>query len=545
MRPFPTAFHALLTSTAAVSLLAACGSSSSGNGGPTDAATDVANDVIHYPPTDSGEGGMVVAPSGTQLVASTDPLLLYAVTSDGYAIYANTMTTNLYAASVTGGANQMPTAIVQSVGANAGIIADGPVALIWSNLTPAGIGTLSVWTAANGAKMLSNASSAFLARVSKDQTHVVFLDATTATSTAIAVAGVDGTGKATLVPMATISATCAPNVGFAGNDAIAAYCQMGGTTPMDAGAEGGASDAGTGGAGPQITRYTGASWMPMPISTAAGATAFDANSTGDHVLWFDNGGLEAYSLASGMSTPIDPNGDSFVITPDGTKVVYGTVIPPDAGSDAGGSLGPFKVSPIASPSPTTLGSGIFAFNSISPDGNWVQGFSQQNAMTMYTNVILASTMTPGTPQMLVTTAGSQALGDSWTTDSKFAIYTDTILMTTTAAGMVTSGNVSVVGLTAGAMPMPLGMSVWQVETGPASKILFNPNWTAPTNTGFGTADLMEIDMSQASPTATTLVTAADANFFPTSDKKTIVYSYSNGGSGRPTSQSGLWAMPTP
>jgi hypothetical protein len=26
---------------------------------------------------------------------------------------------------------------------------------------------------------------------------------------------------------------------------------------------------------------------------------------------------------------------------------------------------------------------------------------------------------------------------------------------------------------------------------------------------------------------------------------TIVYSYSNGGSGRPSAQSGLWAMPTP
>jgi hypothetical protein len=102
-----------------------------------------------------------------------------------------------------------------------------------------------------------------------------------------------------------------------------------------------------------------------------------------------------------------------------------------------------------------------------------------------------------------------------------------------------------VGLTAGAMPMQLGMAVWQDAAGPGSKVVFNPNWTAPTNTGFGTADLMEIDLSQPAPASKVLVTAADANFFLTSDKMTIVYTYSNGGSSRPTAQSGLWAMPTP
>jgi hypothetical protein len=93
--------------------------------------------------------------------------------------------------------------------------------------------------------------------------------------------------------------------------------------------------------------------------------------------------------------------------------------------------------------------------------------------------------------------------------------------------------------------MQLGMQVWQDAAGPGSKVIYNPNWTAPTNTGFGTADLMEIDMSQPTPAGKTLVTAADANFFVTSDKMTIVYSYSNGGTGRATAQSGLWAMPVP
>jgi hypothetical protein len=507
-------------------------------------------DVIHIQPQDSGEGGASIPPSGMHLVETTNPLQLYGVTSDGYAIYGDTTTSNISAVAVTGGTPQM---VVASAGANAIVQTDGPVVTIWANVSNAFIGPLTVWTAATGPKTLSNASLAG-AFVSKDQTHIAFYDNSTAATTDLAVAGVDGTGKATVVPMASISMTCQPQLGWAGNDLLAAWCGGAAGPVVDAGTleagllEGGLLDAGPPPAtGTKITRFTGASWMPMPITTTATASAVEANSTADHVLFFDNGGLEAYDIATGMTAAIDANGDSFVITPDGTKVVYGTIIPPDGGVDGGGmaSLGPFKVSPIAAPSATTLGTGIFAFTSISPDGNWVLGFSQQDTTATLSNVLLASASTAGTPQLLNMQATSSPIGDSFTVDSKFAIYTDTITQTTTMSGSVTSGNLNVVALTGSGTPMQLGMAVWQDAAGPASKVIFNPNWIAPTNTGFGTADLMEIDMSQPTPAGKVLVTAADANFFLTKDKMTIVYSYSNGGSGRPTAQSGLYAMPTP
>jgi hypothetical protein len=375
--------------------------------------------------------------------------------------------------------------------------------------------------------MLSTASNVGAA-VSKDGTHIIYMDGSTTTSTAIAVAGLDGTGKTTLVPMAVVSTACTPAVGFAGNDGLAAYCA---TAPS--------ADAGTNDA--TLTRYSGASWMPTNISTSA-FTGFSATPTGDHVLFFDNAGLEAYDVGAGTTALIDAAGDSYVVTPDSMRVVYGTIASATDGGTA--SFGPFKVSPIAAPSATTLGTGVAAFYGISPDGNWVLGFTQQT-QSMLTNTLLASTTTAGTPQSLVATPTSSPIGDNFTADSKFAIFTDSITVTNTVSGGVTSGNLNAVGVTGGAMAMQLGTAVWQEAAGSGSKVIFNPNWTAPANLGFGVADLTEIDLSAATPAAKTLVTQADANFYLTKDKATIVYSFSTGGGGSPTAMSGLWAMPVP
>jgi hypothetical protein len=217
--------------------------------------------------------------------------------------------------------------------------------------------------------------------------------------------------------------------------------------------------------------------------------------------------------------------------------VYGTATPSAAG--------PFKVSPLASVSPTALGTGVDAFSAISPDGNWVLGFTQQT-LTSLTNTILASTTTPGVPTMLVMQPTSSAIGDSFTTDSKFAIYTDTVVSTMTVSGVVTSGNLNAVAVgRSSAVPMPLGNAVFIEAAGPTSKVVFAQNWTAPANLGFGLADLSAIDLSAPLPVAKTLVSRADASFYLTTDKSTIVYSFSTGGGGQPTSASGLWAMPVP
>jgi hypothetical protein len=504
------------------------------------------------------EAGMEIPPAGKQLVPTTNLLTVDAVTSDGYAIYTDTTDTSVWAVLVAGG---MPQKITTNVGPVASITAVGPVVLIWSNLNPTtNIGQLIVWTAAKGTQMLSTQSSVSAA-LSKDYSHIAFLDNSTATSTAIAVAGVDGTGRTTLVPAAIVTTNCTPAVGWVGSDALAAYCSAaapptpdagtgaddGGTGEagaLDAGAGTGDAGAGTGTNNATFTRYTGASWTPTNISTAA-FTAFATNKANDHVIFFDNAGLEAYDVASAMTTLVDPVGDSFVLTPDGTKVVYGTHV---GGADAGptAAAGPFKVSPIAAPSPTTLGTGIDAFYGISPDGNWVLGFTQLVQTTNYTNTILASTTTPGAPQSLVTQASSSPIGDDFTTDSKFAIYTDTITTTMTVQGNVTSGNLNVAALTGGVVtPMQIGTAVWQEAAGPGSKVIFNPNWIAPPNLGFGVADLTEIDLSVATPAPKTLVSQADANFYLTTDKMTIVYSYSTGGGSQPTAMSGLWSMPVP
>jgi hypothetical protein len=463
----------------------------------------------------SGPGG----PTGNHLLATANLLEVGAVTSDGYAIYTDMSDASVWALPVTGGT---PQKIASNVGSYTLIIADGPVALIWANINgTTNVGQLIAWTAAKGAHTLSAASS-FGGSLSKDQSHFIFFDVSSTTGTSIAVAGVDGTGKTQLVPLAAVSTQCPPAIGWAGNDAIAAYCTV--TPPADAGA-----------GSAIVARYTGASWTPIDISTSA-YSSFAGNQAGDHVVFFDTAGLESYAVGTGTTTLLDAAGDSFVITPDGTRVVYGT--------HTGSVVGPFKITPIASASPATLGSGITAFTSISPNGNWVLGFTQEST-TNLTNTILASVITGGTPTTLVASPTSALFGDSFTTDSRFAIYTDTVTATTTASGSVTTGHLNVVALGPGTPPMALANGAWQDAAGPGSKVVFNQNWAAPANLGFGTADLSEVDLSAAVPTAHPLVLRADANFFLTADRSTIVYSYSTGASGQPTAASGLWAMPVP
>jgi hypothetical protein len=535
MRPLSAAILAAAMPVAPLCFFLACGGGSSGNS--ADAGSDVVDEVPIRRDTGTGSssggdsGGVLIPPTGTQLVPTMNLLQVDAVTDDGYAIYTDTSDNSVWAIQVTSGTPQMPQKITSNVSSSAIVTANGPVVLIWANLDATfTTGQLIVWTAAKGPQMLSTASNVGAA-ISKDQSHIVFMDGSTATSTAIAVAGVDGTGKMTLVPTAVVSTACSPAVGFVANDALAAYC-----TAAPA-ADAGANDA-------TLTRYAATTWMGTNISTSA-FTGFSANQTGDHVLFFDNAGLEAYDVAAGTTALIDAAGDSYVITPDGTKVVYGTIA---AAADGGaaGTFGPFKVSPIAMPSATTLGTGIAAFYGISPDGNWVLGFTQQTMTTMFTNTILGSTTTAGMPTTLVSQATSSPIGDDFTSDSKFAIYTDSITPTMTVSGNVTSGNLNVVPLTgAGAMPIQLGTAVWQEAAGLGSKVIFNPNWTPPANLGLGVADLTAIDLSVATPAAKTLVTQADANFYLTKDKGTIVYSFSTGGGGQPTAMSGLWAMPVP
>jgi len=508
-------------------LLLHCGSSSPSSSPPADAGSDVVRHVIDAGGDDGGEGGSEVPPQGMQLVKSMSLLQVDAVTNDGYAIYTDTMTNNVYAISVTGG---MPQTVASGVGATAVVFADGPAAVVYANPNGSQIGQLYVWTAAKGAQMLSSASQVGAGSIafSKDYSHVAFEDGSTATTTSLVVAGVDGSGKSTLVSMAVVSSKCTPAVAFVGNDALTSACTM--APGADAGAD-----------GATLTRYAAGSWTPSVISTSSYPGAIIANGmAADHVLFFDSGGLEAYAVASGTTAKIDPDGSSFVVTPDGSKVVYGTTVTADGGAM---SPGPYKVSPIASPSPTTLGTGIDAFDGISPDGNWVLGFTQQTQAPLY-NAVLGSASTPGTPQVLVAMPTTSAIGDDFTTDSKYCLFTDSITTTKTLEGSVTSGNLNAVAVSGG-MPVQLGTSVWQEAAGPGSKVIFNPNWNAPANYGFGTADLQEIDLSKGMSSVKTLVSQADANFYLTADKKTIVYSYSTGGGGQPSVQAGLWAMPTP
>lgn len=500
------------------------GSGSSSGGGDDGSSGDASGDT-----SSGGDTGTsctaTVMPQGTQVVTSSTDTV-QGVTSDGQIIFYDGSTMKLNAVPVAGGT---PAVIGSWDKSQSLIFTSNKVALYWNGATQSTQphGTLGVYTASGGAQTLGTASlfgapGGGNIDVSSDGSLVLYTDNVTSSTEDIWVAGSDGSNKTKLVPGASIGANCVPVIRFAGNTPVVAYC----TAQPDAGTTLSAT----------VAAFSGPpTWQTVQTFTSGDAFyGFSVGSAGStwSVEYVTGAGMYVEAIGGTTPTLIDAKGAGGIFTHAGTDVIY---------FENDGSL---WRSPIATPAPAELATGPYAGTlALSSDDNWVETFLSQNSTTFFTDMYLLST-TPGTadggnaPVTLTNMTTGANFGDAFTADDSHVLFFPNVVMSG-SAGYVGAYDTLSLPPPTGMMPKTIAQNVWEEFATSGAKTLYNDNYAS--NAGFaGAADIESIDLA-GTAAATTLVSQADANFFVTADKKTIVYSWS----ACPGSKGGIYTLAAP
>jgi hypothetical protein len=512
------------------SILAAvegCGSSNHGSGGP-DASTD--GGVIEASAeAEAGPDCGPNPPTGMQLAASADPLVVFTLTTE-HAIYEDLTTQELYAAPLTGGG--MPSDIGKMTSQAPTLWTNGPAVVYLP--TPAdpnsAIATLSAWSPTTPSNVISKSVIAwdgyeYTYDVSKDGQYVAYYETTTDRTATLMVSTIDGKTQTPLVPgidlqdldARNMTVFCNPPVlQFVNDTLIAQYC-----VPPTA-----TADAGTPSetltiaafAAPNFAMVTLGTMFP-PYNQQTG-TALAVDPTGKQALLSDSTGkgLYLYPLAGGNPVTVDATGTNgfFLTTGD---ILYTTQ------ADA-----LMRYTASSGTTTTLVPTHLTIPIDVSPDGNWLQAAYLQSSTTGLSDLYLMSATTAGTATAVVATETTSAMG--FTADSNFSVFGTSFSPPSFAAptydleATKPSGGMAVKALT-GAVAFPLYTT--------ASKLVTNTNQTKAT----GAADIVALDLS-TSAGPTTLVSQADQHLFQTSTKQ-VVYSWYCDGS----PMAGVWALTPP
>ena len=395
--------------------------------------------------TDAGDAGPdcgTIPPVGTQIVASTDPLVLQGqgLTSDGYAFYEDTNTQVLYVVPAAGGS---PANLGSMTSQGRTFYLNGGKAVLFlpAAANPnTGLAPLSAWTAASGPAAISTGAFAYDSfdytyDVTQDGTEVVYFSGQAGFTASLTVSSIDGKSQKTLVQNIDLTNEyCSPTAQFVNHTVVAYYCLA---APVGDAAVG---EAGVGAL--TIASFASPAYTQVTLVTAPAPTANTAlygpgpvSPDGSKLLlspYQDAPDLALYPLAGGAPTTVDPNGvqggflpkgDVVYVTQSGAMMLYSTT---DAGvADAGGSL-------------TLVTGGVGGLMTLSPDGNWLQVASAENQY-YFTNLFLASATTPGPLTTLWSPTSAYAFG--FTPDSKFETF-GTNLSTTFGNNSFDSGGLA-------------------------------------------------------------------------------------------------------
>ena len=510
-------------------------SSSMEDSGPTESgATDSAPSDSASTDSSKADAGSDAAmvdcgklpPTGTQIVASTEPLVLQGggLTSDGYALYEDTNTQVLYAVDTAGG---MPASLGTMTSQGGTFYRNGGKAVLFlpAPADPASsIGVLSAWSAASGPIVMSSSILAFDAYnynydVTKDGAYVAYFAFGGGNAT-LTISTIDGQTKRALVPNIDLSnQSCFPFVQFVGDTLVAYYCLA---TPVpDSGAAAGAlTIASFAVASSNFAAITPVTLVNLPAPTQNNPLQYpySVSPDGTNLLVPSSSGLALYPIAGGSPTTIDANGGGGAFTPTG-DVVYGAT---------GGALRRYSGADAGSPV-TLTSSGVAYLLALSPDGNWLQFGKNVTSAGNQTDIWITSTTTPGSPTQPWSQTNASAFG--FTADSHyetFATNQPTTFGITTFdfyASPVSGGTATKILSSAGTLAFTTG-----------SKFVTNVNVDKLT----GSADIESVDLSNPSA-ATTLVAQADPNFFYAGGPNKVVYTWYCA----PNSTAGIWAVTAP
>ncbi|HEY3816785.1 MAG TPA: hypothetical protein VGL81_06430 [Polyangiaceae bacterium] len=499
-----------------------CGSSTNATAPDASAGSDGSTDagVGEASASEGGEGGAAcgaMPPTGTQLVKSTDPLVVLKLTDDDHAVYEDLTTQELYAVAIAGGS---PSDIGKMTSQGGTVWTHG-TAVVYLPIAAdpqTDIAPISAWTASAGTGVISKSAIAvdsyyYTYDASKDGQWVAYFASTANSPTAtLTVSTIDGKTQTPLMPNIDLTdESCfPPAVQFVNDTLIAQYC----VTPV-------ANDAGvTPGETSTIVAFTAPSFTAVTLGTTftptPGPVAVDPTGTMALLPPPGGSGLLLYPLAGGTPVVVDPNGVNALFTATG-DILY---------TNSSGAL--VRYAAATSTMTTLVPSGLAIPFDVSPDGNWVQLASEESASTGLTNLYLASATTPGAATAVVKT--ETASPEGFTADSKYSVFgsgfpmdfgpsTYTMQASTTAGG----APVKVLSAAAGAY----------FTTG--SKLVTNTNQSKAT----GAADIVSVDLSStAGPT--TLVNQADPNLFMTATNQ-VVYSWYCQENG----MAGVWTLTAP
>jgi hypothetical protein len=530
-----------------VSAFPGCGSSSNGNtsndGGQTgdtsssdSSSSSGGDDGSSGDANEEGSGDTgtsctaTVMPTGKQLLASAT-VTVQGVTSDGQVIYYDGGTQKLNAVPAAGGT---PAVIGTWDKSQSLIFTSNKVALYWNGATQTTSphGQLGIWTAAGGQHTLGTAS--FFSSigygyvdVSADGSLVIYTDNVTTANADIFVAGSDGSNPTKLVSAASVGANCRPIVRFAGNVAVVSYC----TGQPDASSTLTANVEAYSGAPTWQTKQTFASGDGFYGFSLGPIAAGDGGVSGYNVGFLTTAGEYVEAIGGTTPTLIDAKGaGGGTFMHNGTDIIY---------FETDGSV---WRSPIAAPAPLELAKGPFVGTlALSSDDKWLELFSRQDSTTFWTDMYLVTT-TPAdggnTPTTLTSTPTGANFGDAFTADNTHVLFLPDVLMSG-SAGYVGAYDTYTLPPPMGTMPTTIAQNVWEEFATTGAKTLYNDNYAS--NAGFaGAADIEAVDLA-GTAMPTTLVSQADANFFVTADKSTIVYSWS----ACPGAKDGIYTVAAP
>ena len=533
-----------------VSAFPGCGSSSNGNnasdGGQTgETSTDSSGSSSGGDDGSSGDANeessgdtgvsctATVMPTGKQIFASST-VTVQGVTSDGQVIFYDGNTQKLNAVAIGGG---NPSVMGSWDKSQSVIFTSNKAALYWNGTgtqTTNVKGALSIWTASGGNQALGTASffsapGAGYVDVSADGSLVIYTDNVTSANADIYVAGTDGSNKVKLVSAASYGTNCRPVVRFAGNTAVVSYC----TAQPDAGTTLTANVEAYSSAPTWQTKQsfaTGDGFYGFSLGPIAGG---DGGASGYNIAYLTNAGEYVEAIGGTTPTLIDAKGaGGGIFMHNGTDLIY---------FENDGSV---WRSPIATPAPAELATGPYAGSlGLSSDDNWLELYLSVDSTTQFTTDMYLVSTTPGAdggnaPFTLTNTTKGANFGDAFTADNTHVLFFPNVVMSG-SAGYVGAYDTFALPPPVGMMPKTIAQNVWEEFATSGAKTLYNDNYAS--NAGFaGAADIEAVDLA-GTAMATTLVSQADANFFLTADKKTIVYSWS----ACPGAKDGIYTVAAP
>jgi hypothetical protein len=475
-----------------------------------EAAADASGDAGAEASADGSDGSVldgtpdapidvfVPPPVGTQLQAGNN-LSVRGVTGDGYVVFSDDVALALYAMPLAGGTVQN----LGSLGSAFWVNVYGNVVFLWSNVTAANVGALSVWSSATGLNAIAPASFGIIAN-SSSSGQILYIANVDAQAVAgdVYVANGDGTGAVKLVPSAQLQ-VCYPNVAFPGSYALVSYC---------------AADAG---GSASITSFATPGWTPTTVATGA-SDSFWTDPAGTEVLYSSaSGGVYVIPIGGGTATLIDATGESGFLTANGSSAVYDT------------PTHLLRQSPVSMPSPTTLVSADFGgWEGLSNDQQFLVYYEHFNAGAV-TDLFLTTLTAPATQYTLSAAQTAALAGDPFTADSTHVIYA-TGVNPSTDIGTLNAFSI------ANSTSVVLGQNVWQDRAATAAKVVFDDNYLATGGYRFGRADIESVDTAQAA-SPTRIVTDSDAVFALSPAGDEIVYVWS----AQPGPLAGLWITSVP